>query len=208
MSLVNSDEGPGAEGGSATWKPSTYYLHTVNGTGTGGDVEWKVRLSPGPFGTVERRVWCDGEEWTPDERDWCPEMVIWPTWSLGPNSAASSGAALQGVHDYWSAAGERLRDSAKWMAAVLGAALAALIGTSPLAGMREQTPRPIAIVIGAVGLGLLVLTLFLILQVMRPQSVSYNDVQNSDSPKHPTALRDSRRRPLPARITGDHLGPR
>jgi hypothetical protein len=127
-----------------------------------------------------RRVWSGDQEWKPDGRDWCPEMTIWPAWSSPLDSPMSSNSPLQGVHDYWSAADGRLRDSAKWMAAVLGAALAALIGTSPLAGMREHAPQTIAIVIGLSGLFLLVLTLFLVLQVMRPQSVSYTDIQKSD----------------------------
>jgi hypothetical protein len=67
------------------------------------------------------------------------------------------------VHDYWSASDDRLRDSAKWMAAVLGAALAALIGTSPPAGMREHHPAGPAIALGLAGLGLLGCTLALVL---------------------------------------------
>lgn len=162
-----------------SWMPSTYCLRTSNGTGSGPDIEWKVEVHLEPVGVIKRRVWRGGEEWVPDQRDWCPEMVIWPTWSQDPNSAGRTAAALQGVQEYWRTAGERLRDSAKWMAAVLGAALAALVGTSPLAGMREHAPRPIAVVVGAAGLSLLVVTLFLILQVMRPQSVSYNEIQQS-----------------------------
>ena len=60
---------------------------------------------------------------------------------------------------------------------MLGAALATVIGTSPLAGMREHGPQPIAILLGSAGLIFLGITIFLVVQVMRPQSVSYTDVQ-------------------------------
>lgn len=86
---------------------------------------------------------------------------------------------LDDVQEYWSTAGNRLRDSAKWMATVLGAALAAVIGTSPLAGMKAHKPQGIAITLGLAGLILLGVTLFLVLQVMRPRSVSYAEVQNA-----------------------------
>ena len=63
------------------------------------------------------------------------------------------------------------------MAAVLGLAVVTVIGTSPLAGMREHRPAPIAVLLGSAGLIFLGITMFLVLQVMRPQSVSYTDVQ-------------------------------
>jgi hypothetical protein len=59
----------------------------------------------------------------------------------------------------------------------IGVAVATMIGTSPLAGMREHRPSPIAILVGSAGLVFLGITMFLVLQVMRPQSVSYTDVQ-------------------------------
>jgi hypothetical protein len=65
------------------------------------------------------------------------------------------------------------------MAAVLCAALAALVGTSPVSDMRQHRPPTIAIVIGAAGLGLLGATMFLVLQLMRPRSISFTDVQVS-----------------------------
>ena len=84
--------------------------------------------------------------------------------------------------------GNRLRDSAKWSAAVLGAALATVIGTSPLAGMREHGmrghgPPPIAIFLGGAGLIFLGVTMFLVLQVMRPQAVSFAEVQEAEKGK-------------------------
>ena len=66
---------------------------------------------------------------------WEPEGVIWPAWpARSKDEIAASGSPLAGVQEYWSTVGNRLRDSAKWTAAALGAALAAVIGTSPLAG--------------------------------------------------------------------------
>jgi hypothetical protein len=89
---------------------------------------------------------------------------------------------------YWRTVGNRLRDSAKWSAAVLGAALATVIGTSPLAGMREHGmrghgPPPIAIFLGGAGLIFLGVTMFLVLQVMRPQAVSFAEVQEAEKGK-------------------------
>ena len=84
---------------------------------------------------------------------------------------------LTAVEEYWSAAGKRLRDSAKWMATVLGAALAVIVGTSPLAEMTQRINHRAALATGSAGLLFLFVTLFLVIQVMRPQSVSFTDVQ-------------------------------
>jgi hypothetical protein len=72
------------------------------------------------------------------------------------------------VHKRWSRASNRLGDSAKWMAAVLGAALATVVGTSPLALIRQHHPPGIALILALAGLVFLGITLFLVLQVMRP----------------------------------------
>jgi hypothetical protein len=101
-----------------------------------------------------------------------------------PTTYSSPLSPLANIEDYWGAVSDRLRDSAKWMATVLGAALAAVIGTSPLAGIREHKPQIIAIILGVAGLILLGTTLFLVLQVMRPQSVSYTEVQNAKRRRH------------------------
>lgn len=68
------------------------------------------------------------------------------------------------------------------MAAVLGAALASVIPAAPLAHLtsRHFTAAPAAL--GAGWLFLFNITLLLILQVMRPQSVSYADVQEAQPP--------------------------
>jgi len=153
-------------------------LHTSDGTGDGHDVCWAVRIQIGEHGNLTRRVFTDGVEWVAKDLEWCPELTIWPTWSPAEEQAGDS--PLQGVHDYWRISDERLRDSAKWMAAVLGAALAAVVGTSPLAGMRESRPPGIAIAVGLVGLFLLGVTLCLVLRVMRPHAVSFTDVQTAE----------------------------
>ncbi len=87
---------------------------------------------------------------------------------------------LADLQKYWSKAGNRLRDSAKWMATVLGAAIAAVIGTTPLASQNGHHHLQIpAALIGLAGLIFLGVTLFLVLQVMRPEAVSYEDVQSA-----------------------------
>jgi hypothetical protein len=178
MSAVDSEDiiDDDVLGSPGEWRSGTHELFTSNGTGDGGEASWRVAVLP-RSDQIVRRIWMDEDEWVPNRREWCPEMTIWPAWSPSlPDGAA--GTPLQGVHDYWSASGDRLRDSAKWMAAVIGAALAALVGTSPLAGMREHFSA-VTLVITVVGILLLGITLYTVLQVMRPQSVSYTDVQTS-----------------------------
>jgi hypothetical protein len=63
------------------------------------------------------------------------------------------------------------------MSTVLGVALAAIVGTSPLAEVRAHVHDPLVLTSGFAGLFFLFVTLFLIMQVMRPQSVSFADVQ-------------------------------
>ena len=161
--------------------------------------KWTVEVRPDPDGDlITRLVWCNGERVNkrggghgacafdafaedPGGGHQRHDEVISPAWPATPqDEAAASPSPLAGVQEYWSTAGNRLRDSAKWTAAVLGAALATVIGTSPLAGIREHTPQPVAIVLGSAGLVFLGITMFLVLQVMRPQSVSYDAVQNAE----------------------------
>jgi hypothetical protein len=119
-------------------------------------------------------------EVTHGSRHWEPE-VIWPTWPATPaEEAAASASPLEELQQYWATAGNRLRDSAKWMAAVLGAALASVVGTSPLAGHHLHST---AAVVGLAGLVFLSITMLLIVQVMRPQAVSYYDIQHARAPR-------------------------
>lgn len=166
-----------SEDAELSFDPADYTLGTADAEDSDAQVRWKVAVRPHGH-LITRDVWCDGKAWAQCGQGWEPEGVIWPTWpARSKDEIAGSGSPLAGVQEYWGTVGNRLRDSAKWTAAVLGAALAAVIGTSPLAGMREHTPQAIAIVLGATGLILLGITIFLVLQVMRPQSVSYTDVQ-------------------------------
>jgi hypothetical protein len=160
-----------------SFRPADYPLVTSDAEDTRRQVRWRVEVRPEGH-LITRQVWRDEQPWEQCGQGWEPERVIWPTWpARSKDEIAASGSPLAGVQEYWSTVGNRLRDSAKWMAAVLGAALAAVIGTSPLAGMREHKPQPIAIIFGSAGLIFLGITIFLVLQVMRPQSVSYTDVQ-------------------------------
>jgi hypothetical protein len=140
---------------------------------------WTVVLST-DGDQIRRDIWSDGLPWDPAGKGWECEGIIWPTWPTGPaDENVSPGSPLAGVRKRWHRAGNRLRDSAKWMAAVLGAALATLVGTSPLAAMRQHHPAAMTIILGLTGLVFLAITLFLVMQVMRPQSVSYADIQNA-----------------------------
>jgi len=172
---------------------------TEDGENGSEQVGWKVEVRPDPDGDlITRKVWRNDKPWSQcgdggGSRDFDAftedaggghqkhDEVVWPTWpGRSQDEAAASPSPLADVQEYWSSIGNRLRDSAKWTAAVLGAALATVIGTSPLAGMREHAPQPIAIVLGSAGLVFLGITMFLVLQVMRPQSVFYKEVQYAE----------------------------
>jgi hypothetical protein len=142
-------------------------------------------------GGNDTRNW---KKWPKHDGDWAPETTIWP--AFVPSDARSelsrgTPSPLGSVEDYWLTAANRIRESAKWMAAVLGAALATLIGTSPLVSLKDKPPRGLAWVLGALGLLALAVTLFLLLQVLRPQTTSYVDIQRA---RGPSAAYASRRR--------------
>jgi hypothetical protein len=131
---------------------------------------------------VVRHVWRDGKALDEFGHRWAAEKILWPGWSAKSKEEIDAlGSPLSDMQEYWSAVANRLRDAAKWTATALGAALAAVIGTSPLAAMRVQQPHRAAIILAAAGLVLLGITMFLVLQVMRPQSVSYGDVESARS---------------------------
>lgn len=69
------------------------------------------------------------------------------------------------------------------MAAVIGAALAAVIPTAPLAGLSKHLTVASAL-LGATGLLFVSVTMVLVLRVMQPQSVSYDEIQNAEAPGH------------------------
>jgi hypothetical protein len=71
------------------------------------------------------------------------------------------------------------------MATVIGVALAALIGTSPLAKLSEHPFTPLGWELALTGLGLLAMTMLLVLRVLRPSNTSYVDVQTVRLPRRP-----------------------
>ena len=167
------------------WPDGEFHQSVGDGENDGEPVAWQVEVFR-PGDVVARVVTREDSRWSqfcnaPAE-DECD--VIWPTWpGKSQDEAAASPSPLADVQEYWRTVGNRLRDSAKWTAVVLGAALATVIGTSPLAGMREHRPQPIAILLGAVGLVFLGVTILLVLQVMRPQAVSFYEVQKAEKGK-------------------------
>jgi hypothetical protein len=163
-----------------TWTAGEYELLTVDGTGHGRSARWRVTVRPDTPGVIRREVRVDGADWDADREGWAPEPRIWPTWSPSLGEDSGAGAPLQGVHDYWSEADDRLRDSAKWLAAVIGASLAALVGTSPLADVWAHRPPKGALWFGLAGIVCLGVTLALVLRVIRPTSVAFADVQNAE----------------------------
>ena len=184
--------GPGLQ-----FDPS-YYSERVP-DGENDKVEWEVEVAPAGD-VITRKVcrngapWnqCGGSTWEPAGCDaFTKDLVIWPTWpTRSQDEAAASPSPLADVQEHWRTVGNRLRDSAKWTAAVLGAALATVIGTSPLAGMREHGmrghgPPPIAIFLGGAGLIFLGVTMFLVLQVMRPQAVQKPCAAGAALPRDP-----------------------
>ena len=151
----------------------------MSDAGSGQEVSWQVKVQADGHRII-RHVWCAGQPWDRGGHQSIPERVIWPGWPARSKAEIDAlGSPLSDLREDWSKAGNRLRDSAKWLATVIGAALASLIGTSPLSGMRGHRPELPAVLLAAAGLALLGLTLFLVLQVMRPQAVSYDDVESA-----------------------------
>lgn len=164
------------------------------------DVEsrpWRDGLEPAdPFrGDRQKTGWI---EWTGDKR-WNPEVEIWPTWHAASGDDAEPRDLLSTVHRHSSVDADRLRDSAKWMAAVVGLTLGVLVGTSPVSTMAASDPPLVSVAVGVVGLILLAVTLILVLGVIRPDPVSYHDIQAAEdgSPSHWAKLLPKRLRRNP-----------
>lgn len=171
--------------GQRRFRQSEYSVDTSTGNGDGKQAKWRVVVRDDGHKIV-RTVWCDSHRIGGDETGWEPEGVIWPTWpNTSQDEMALTASPLAEVQEYWSQIGNRLRDSAKWMAAVLGAALAALVGSSPLAGLSSRHLQGIAITLGLLGLAFLGVTMLLVLRVMRPQSVSFTQVQSAEKQRWP-----------------------
>ena len=133
---------------------------------------------------VDREVYYGETRWDPREGDdhvggQVADEVIWPTWPATLQEEMDAATTpLADLQARWDETTGRLRDSAKWMATVIGAALASLIPTAPLTGLsRHITVVPA--VLGVAGLLFVSITMVLVLRVMQPQSVSYNDIQNA-----------------------------
>jgi hypothetical protein len=161
------------------------HLHLSPAGDYSGPLYWKVIVHP-TDGVVERIVQRGTSSatlvgWLGDERAWQPEEVIWPAWTPALAAAGEHHTTpLREAREHWGRLGDRLRESAKWMSTVLGAALALLLGTSPLGKLSEASFSPAAIGWGIAGLGLLFVTMLLLLNVMQPTAVSFADVQKSD----------------------------
>jgi hypothetical protein len=139
-------------------------------------VEWAVTVTRDADGLIHRAV--KPEDRWPDRRE-----VIWPVWFPRLDEPGRKPETpLSGALDHWSALGERLRDSAKWMSAILGAALGLLLGTSPLARVQPGSLHWPGLLAGAAGLGFLCVTLFLILMVIRPSAVGSRGWRSSGTP--------------------------
>jgi hypothetical protein len=158
---------------------TSYSMRVPQNNQTSRPVEWRVEVYP-DGNMIFRRVWYENERWWPMQQRWDAEGIIWPTWpERSQDEIAAAGTPLADTQEYWSTAGNRLRDAAKWTATVLGAGLAALVGTSPLRGMNEHPMPSGAKVLGITGIVLVGLTLTLVLRVMCPNSVSLDDVEDA-----------------------------
>jgi hypothetical protein len=126
---------------------------------------------------VSRTVTWDKND--PDFRN-VPDLKenIWPIWV----SPKESDTTISDFQKHWDDASTQARTTAKWIATILGAALAALIGTAPLSGIRNQHIPVIAYVLASIGLVLVGVTLFLVIRVLVPRVTAFTDVL-PDSPK-------------------------
>ena len=171
----------------------THLHRSSDGGGVdGGHLFWQVRVWSDD-GVVKRQIsrgqqhdqlrkWPHGhdekhEAW----KSWQPEETIWPSWS--PSLAPPDDRHLTPLHEvreHWTTLGDRLREAAKWMSTVLGAAIGLFIGTSPLGELGKVSFNATGTAWGMAGLGLLFVTLLLLLRVLQPGVVSFEAVQKSD----------------------------
>jgi hypothetical protein len=170
-----NDHAGAGEAGEASEVSQALAPSSGNGSGPG-PRKWVVDISL-ESRQVGRRAW----EGTSDRNaDPQVEDVIWPTWPATiQDETAVSASPLADLQQYWSTAGNRLRESAKWMATVLGAALATVVGASPLADLSSDHLQVWAAVIGFAGLASLGVTMVLVLRVMQPPAVSLEEVQEA-----------------------------
>lgn len=191
------------------WGSAEKLAPPSDGSGRDGD-RWMVEVRPTRSGQIRRTVTvtrggpvrdttCGGHcgAWREDE-------VIWPAWCPPPVPENGAGmatvTALERVHEHWSRAADRIRETAKWMATVIGLALAALIGTSPFADLSARQPDLWFWVAAVAGLACLAVTLLLLTQVLLPHITSYDAIQTAEpgpgAQGRPTIWRSSRVDPL------------
>jgi hypothetical protein len=103
---------------------------------------------------------------------------VWPVWV--PKSG--SDPTLADFEKTWANASNQARATAKWLATILGVALAALIGSAPLSGFRGEYIPWRAYVVGAAGLACIACTLFLVVSVLVPQVTDFEDLISGKRP--------------------------
>jgi hypothetical protein len=106
------------------------------------------------------------------------EELVYPVWV--PKSG--SDPTLADFEKNWANASNQARATAKWLATILGVALAALIGSAPLSGLRGEYIPWRAYVVGAAGLACIALTLFLVVSVLVPQVTDFEDLISGKRP--------------------------
>ena len=157
-------------------KSAGWHKAPVPSSSSGSDVAqsgWDVELYPSAHQIIRAACYRMANGKVHKE----PEEVIWPTWPATiEEEAAVTISPLADLQRYWITAGDRLRESAKWMATVLGAALGAIIGTSPIS---DHTFEVAAAAIGLAGLSCLGITMLLVLRVMQPPAVSYEEIESA-----------------------------
>ena len=103
---------------------------------------------------------------------------VWPVWVPDPGSDSN----LAEFEKTWANASRQARATAKWLAAILGLALAALIGSAPLSGIRGEHIPLLAYIIGAAGLACIAFTLFLVVCVLLPEVTGFEDLISGEGP--------------------------
>jgi hypothetical protein len=134
---------------------------------------WRVSIRPVEKRVVIRDVWSGGQIWQGDAQ-WQPEATIWPSWHARQLTSEDI-SSLRLAEQACERDGQRLRESAKWMSTVVGATLAVLIGTSPLTDMKQGGASGIGM--GVLGMIFLLATLYLVVRVMQPGLVRYEQLQ-------------------------------
>src|SRR5262249_32593558 len=114
--------GPGLQ-----FDPRCYHELIPDGENGNEPVRWTVTVAPHGH-VITRKARRNGAPWNQCGSTWEPDgcheftedLIIWPAWpARSHDEAAASPSPLADVQDYWGTVEKRLRDSAKWTAAVL-----------------------------------------------------------------------------------------